>query len=88
MMEGWLKELAKYGPIGLVCAVLLYSMIWEIKPALAEMQGQHATIVGYASRMDDTAKSSALVNDRILRVLLAQCVNAAKTDQQRRDCLQ
>ncbi len=84
----WLQAIVKLGIPGAALIFLVYWLTVTFDHRLEAMETQHKTMGEHNSRMEDLSKGAATVNDRVLRVLLASCVNNAKTDNQRRECLQ
>lgn len=84
----WVQATVKLGIPGVALIFLVWWITQVMDKKLDAMVLEHSTISRTAGEMREIEKNGATVNERILRVLLASCVNGAKSDQARKECLQ
>ena len=87
-MKEWLAVFAKYGFAGLVSGVLLGVFVFERVNANEATRGEHATLIKSVDSVVTIAGQSDMAQQQILYVLQTMCVNAARTEAQRANCLQ
>lgn len=84
----WVQAIVKLGVPSVALIFLVYWLTSSFDKRLDAMEGQHLTIAERAAHAADTNDRGLVINERILRVLLADCVNHATTTQNRKDCIQ
>lgn len=86
-VTAWLTLAGKYGFAGLVAGVLLYVFVIDVRVAQSALQKEHAHLSQGMTAVVDIAGQSDMAMQKVLYVLQTMCVNAARNDEQRRDCL-
>jgi len=92
--EGVLKAIGKYGLPTVVALVLGYVLIAEVRADQALMKDQHAALVveqqhlarGILKLADNSGEMHTL-QEKVLMVMRAMCIQGATTAGDRRDCL-
>lgn len=87
-MKEWLAVFAKYGFAGLVSGVLLGVFVFERVNANESTRAEHTKLISSVDSVVTIAGQSDMAQQQILYVLQTMCVNAARTTEQRGNCLQ
>ena len=84
--KDWLVVFGKYGFAGLVAAVLLYVIVFDVRTAQTATRDEHSSLRKSVDAVVEIAGQSDMAQQQILYVLQTMCVNAARTEGQRDDC--
>ncbi len=86
-MKEWVTIFARYGFAGLVAGVLLYVVVGQVMASQSRLLDEHAAMRTEITSVKEITGQSDMAQQQILYVLQTMCVNAAKTDYQRSECL-
>ena len=90
-MPLWVEAALKLGVPGAIAVFLVWRLAagFDVMAArMADLERGHATQSEHSLRAEDLSGRTYLVNEKILRVLTADCVNHARTVEERRACVQ
>lgn len=92
--EGFWKAVAKYGVPTVVSLALGYVLVIEVRSDQKQMMKDHVMLVAEQGnlargilKVADTAAETQLLQEKILLVLRAMCIQQAVSAQDRRECL-
>ncbi len=87
----WVNAILKLGIPGAIAIFLVYRMAQGfdvVAVRLGNLEGQQTQVLSEHLRLADLSGRAAMLQEKILNVLRVQCVNAARTDDARRNCLE
>lgn len=91
VLPDWVNAILKLGIPGAIAIFLVYRLAQGfdvITLRLGNLEVQQTQVLSEHMRLADLSGRSTMISEKILNVLRVQCVNTARTDEARRDCLQ
>lgn len=81
------REFAKYGFAGIIAGILLAFFLTEVRADQRSTRTEHQGIMQEAAAMKDISGQSHMSQQQILYVLTTMCINQAKNNSQRGECV-
>lgn len=86
-MKEWLSAVVK---IGAPSALLIFIIVWltgDFNVRLRAIEMQHQEMTAHAARIEDLTRRTYMATERVFFVLQQICLQSAKTQSDKRDCL-
>lgn len=86
-MDKWAENFRRYGFAGAVAGLCLYVIVFDVRAAQTTIHEDHSRLRESVADVVNISGQTDMAMQKILAVLLASCVNSARTENDRNRCL-